>query len=275
MDKKYIQLYSLKDVIADDFAGVLRRVKEMGYDGVEFAAGFYGGYEAGELKKLLAEIGLEALSSHIMTAAIPDHLEYAAELGIKYLIDPMAPINTYDEAIEWAKKFNEVGKLCAEKGIRFGYHNHRHEFLQGKDGYLLETLILNTDPDLVCFELDAGWTACAGADVVALIQKYPGRFKLIHLKECNHVAGAEPMPDFSKIPRDENGNIQIPPELLEKLLAQLKWNCPSGQGIIDWPAVRDAALGQGAEAFIVEREYNYADDIFKCVEEDLAFLAAL
>jgi len=275
MEKRYIQLYSLKDVIGDDFAAVLRRVKEIGYTGVEFAGGFYGGYEAAELKALLAEIGLEPLSSHIMTAQIPGQIAYAKELGIKYLIDPMAPINTYEDAIEAAGKFNEAGKLCADAGISFGYHNHRHEFLPGKDGYLLETVILNTDPKLVCFQLDVGWAACSGADSVALINKYPGRFKLIHLKECSHVAGPEPMPDFTKIPRDENGRPIIPPEVLEKILAQLKWNAPSGKGIIDWKAVKDAAIAQGVEGFVVEREYNYADDIWKCIEEDCAFIKAL
>jgi len=275
MDKRYIQLYSLKDVIGDDFEGTLRRLKEIGYTGVEFAGGNYGGYGAAELKKLLADIGLEPLGSHIMTPQIAGQVAYASELGVKYLIDPMAPINTYEEAIEMSKKFNEAGKLCADAGIRFGYHNHRHEFLKGKDGYLLETIILNTDPDLVCIELDVGWAACSGADSVALINKYPGRFKLIHLKECNHVAGAEPMPDFSKIPVDENGRPQIPPDVLEKILAQLKWNAPSGKGIIDWKAVKDAAMAQGCDGFVVEREYNYANDIWKCVEEDCAFIKSL
>jgi sugar phosphate isomerase/epimerase len=120
-----------------------------------------------------------------------------------------------------------------------------------------------------------GWAACAGVDVPAFINKYPGRFDLIHVKECAHVGGAEPMPDFSKIPRDENGRPIIPPEVLEKLMAQTKWNAPAGQGIIDWPAVRDAALAQGTQGFIIEREYNYAGDIFTCLKEDCEFLAQL
>lgn len=275
MDKRFIQLYSLKDVIADDFVGTLRRLREMGYTGVEFASGFYGGYGAPELKAVLADAGLAAIGSHIGVDNVPGHLDFAARLGLKYLIDPWYHMNTHEEALEAARRFNEAGKLCAAAGIRFGYHNHRHEFLPGEDGYLLETLLINTDPELVCFELDVGWAACSGADSAALINKYPGRFKLIHVKECGHVAGPEKVPDFSIYPKNEQGQPQLPPDVLEKILAEIKWNVPSGRGIIDWAAVRDAACAQGAEAFIVEREYDYADDIFKCVQEDCDFLASL
>ncbi|MCL2839306.1 MAG: sugar phosphate isomerase/epimerase [Defluviitaleaceae bacterium] len=275
MEKKYIQLYSLKDVIFNDFVGTLKRVKDIGYTGVEFFGGFFGEMEAKELKKLLEDIGLEPISAHLHSAQIPDIIPYAAELGLKYLIDPMAHFNTYEEALEMAKTFNEVGKKCKEAGIQFGYHNHRHEFLESPDGYLMDTIIKNTNPDWVCVELDVGWTVCAGADAVAFINKHAGRIKLIHVKECGHVAGAEPAPDFSKFPKDENGRPQIPPEVLQKLLAELKWNSPAGKGLIDWKAVKDAALAQGAEGFIIEREYDYANDIWKCIEEDHAFIASL
>ena len=252
MEKRFIQLYSLKDEIAKDFEGVLRRVKDIGYTGVEFASGFYGNYSAADLKAFLSELGLEALSSHITTPEIPNQIDYAAKLGLKYLIDPMYSMNTYEEALEAAAKFNEAGKLCAQAGIQFGYHNHRFEFQQGKDGYLLETLLLNTDPGLVCFQLDVGWATCAGVDCPEFIKKYPGRFKLIHVKECNRIVGAEPSV--------EN---------------QAEWNVPNGKGLVDWANVRDAALASGTKEFIVEREYDYAGDIFKCVEEDCAHLKSL
>ncbi|MCL2379073.1 MAG: sugar phosphate isomerase/epimerase [Defluviitaleaceae bacterium] len=274
MDKRYIQLYSLKDETAKDFKKTLQRVKDIGYTGVEFA-GDFGGLSAAELKAFLAEVGLEALGCHVMSPMIPNMLDFAAELGVKYLIDPLAMINTYEDAVSWAEKFNEAGKLCADRGIRFGYHNHRHEFLPGKDGYLLETVLLNTDPAHVCLQLDVGWAACAGVDPVGFINKHAGRVKLIHLKECSHVAGAEAFPDLSQYPKGENGRPQIPPEIIEAILAQLKWNAPAGKGIINWTAVRDAAIAQGAEGFIVEREYDYAGDIWKCVEEDHSFIQLL
>ena len=248
MDKQYIQLYSLKDVIVGDFAGTLTKLKQIGYDGVEFFGGFYGGHSAAELKQMMESLGLEALGSHIVTEKIPDQVKYAAELGMPFLIDPMAAIYSYDEAMTAAKRFNEAGRICKEHGISFGYHNHHHEFKTDKDVYLLETVMLNTDPELVFIELDVGWAAYAGADSAALINKYPGRFKLIHFKECGYTEGAGG--------KDE-------------------WNVKSGQGLIDWTEIKKASLAQGTEGFVVEREYDYANDIWKCVEEDHKFLAAL
>jgi sugar phosphate isomerase/epimerase len=268
-------LYSIKDETAKDFVGSLKRVAEIGYTGVEFASGNYGGLKAGELKKVLADLNLEPLSTHIMSDQVPVQVDYAVELGIKYMIDPMKNMETYEDAATFAKQLNQVGKICKDKGILFGYHNHRHEFLESKDGTLMDTLLVNTDPDLVCFQLDVGWATCAGCDVPAFLKKYAGRFKMIHVKECSVVAGPEKAPDFGSFPKDENGRPQIPPEVFKAWQEQNKWNVAAGKGVIDWPVVRDAALAQGAEAFIIEREYDYAGDIFKCIAEDCAFLKSL
>ena len=50
-----IQMYSVRDALSKDFIGTLRKVKEIGYDYVEFA-GYYGGYTGEELKALLDDI---------------------------------------------------------------------------------------------------------------------------------------------------------------------------------------------------------------------------
>ena len=275
MEKCYIQLYSLKEEAAKDFDGMLKRLADMGYTGVEFAGGNYGGHSATDLRKLLNQLNLDALSSHLMSDQVVTQLDYACELGIKYIIDPMSAFSTYEEALAFAEKLNETGKLCAERGIIFGYHNHRHEFLPSKDGTLMETLIKNTDPDLVCFQLDVGWATCSGIDVPAFINKYAGRIAMIHVKECAIVDGPEAATDWSKFPKDADGKPIIPPEVLKKFSEQAAWNVAAGKGVIDWVKVRDAALAQGAEAFIIEREYDYAGDIFKCVTEDCEFLKTL
>ena len=275
MDKRYLQLYSVRSEIEKDFTGTLKKVAEIGYTGVEFYGGVYGGLKVGELKKLMTDLNLEPLSSHLVCAQVPAELDYAVELGLKFIIDPMAGMKTDEDALAFTKKLNETGKLCKDAGITFGYHNHRHEFMPGKDGTLMDTLILNTDPDLVCFQLDVGWATCAACDVPAFLNKYAGRFKMIHVKECSTVAGAEAMPDFAAFPKDENGHPIIPPEVLKKWQEQNQWNVAAGKGVIDWPKVRDAANAQGNKAFIIEREYDYLGDIMKCVEEDCAYLKSL
>lgn len=275
MEKRYIQLYSVKDEVDKDFVGTLKRIAQIGYTGVEFYGGVYGDLKAAELKKICADLNLETLSSHIMSDQVPNQIDYAVELGLKYLIDPMKNMETYEDALAFSKTLNETGKLCKSRGIKFGYHNHRHEFLECKDGTLMDTLIINTDPDLVCFQLDAGWATCAACDVPAFIKKYAGRFKMIHVKECSTVAGPEKVPDFSSFPKDANGHPIIPPETLKAWADQRAWNVATGKGVIDWKVIKDVAQSQGAEAFITEREYDYEGDIFKCIEADCAFLKTL
>ena len=275
MEKRYVQLYSIMEAISNDFDGSLNRIADIGYTGIEFAMGIYGGYAAEELAVILKSIGLEPLSTHITTEHVANHVDFAAALGLKYIIDPMANIQTYDDTLAFANKLNATGKICKENGITFGYHNHRHEFIESKDGTLLDTLILNTDPEYVCFQLDVGWATCSGCDVPAFINTYPGRFKLIHMKECSIVAGPERIPDFNSFPTDENGRPQIPQEVIDKFKDQNKWNVQSGMGIVNWRAIVDAALNQGTEAFIIEREFDYKGDIFKCLEDDCYFLSKL
>ena len=213
MDKRYIQLYSIQEATEKDFIGSLQRVAEIGYTGVEFATGNYGGLQAGELKKVLADLALDPLSTHIVTDQVASHVDYAIDLGLKYIIDPWADMKTYEDAAAFAEKLNKAGKICKDKGISFGYHNHAHEFAECKDGTLMDTLLMNTDPDLVCFQLDVGWSTIAGYDALDYFKKYAGRFKLIHVKESG--------------------------------------DKPTGKGVINWPAIRDAALAQGAEALIL------------------------
>lgn len=275
MEKRYLQLYSLGASLSQDFKGNLIKVKEMGYTGVEFAGNYYGGMRALDLKKYLAEVGLEPLSTHIMINEVKDQLDYAADLGIKYIIVPMENFSTDQEAEVFAEKLEVIGKETRKKNMKLGYHNHRHEFLSGKDGYLLETLIKNTSTDNVCFELDVGWAACSGVDCPAFIKSHAGRFKLIHVKECNTIAGPEKIMDIHSFEKDRLGNAIIPKEVIEKLAEQKKWNVPNGQGIIDWMAVVAAAREQGTKGFIVEREYNYGKDLFECVKEDCEHLKTL
>ena len=58
-----VQVYSVRDNAAKDLRGTLKAIKEMGYDGVEFA-GLYGNSPA-EIKKMCEEIGLVPISAHV------------------------------------------------------------------------------------------------------------------------------------------------------------------------------------------------------------------
>ena len=58
-----VQLYSVRDAAAADFYGTLKQIKEMGYDGVEFA-GLHGAKPA-DVKAWCEEIGLNPISAHV------------------------------------------------------------------------------------------------------------------------------------------------------------------------------------------------------------------
>lgn len=271
MEKVYIQTYSLGSAMHEDFAGSLKKLSEIGYYGVEFAGG-YGGNDAKQLKKLLEDYKLDAICSHVGIDKAEGDIALLAEVGARYIVCPMAMIATYDEAMKIAESLNELGKKCAAAGLKYGYHNHTQEFAEVNGKYILDHLIDNTDPTNVIFELDVGWCTTAGVNAVDYINKHAGRFELIHAKEASVVTGVQPPIDFSKIQVDAEGNFIITDEMKAAMAEAQKMNAPQGKGIVDWKAVKAAADAQGAQAYIVEREWDYLNDIFQCVKEDYAFM---
>lgn len=183
-----LQLYTVRDETARDFTGTIRRVAEMGYDGVEFAG--YGSLTAEELRSLLSEVGLHAYSSHVRLDLLEQQLDqeiaYCKQIGSPYLILPwLAPDMRNEEAIRiLAPRLNEFGKRCREQGITFGYHNHDFEFATQSNGkMLLDLLLSQTDPSLVSLELDIYWAAFAGVSPASVLEQYAGRIPIIHLKD--------------------------------------------------------------------------------------------
>ncbi len=271
MEKVYLQLYSLGQEM-QNLPNALKKISEIGYTGVEFASSFYGDLDSAELKKMLDEFGLTALSAHVSLDKVNADVELVSALGAQYMICPMATANNRSEALSLAEKLNEAGELCKKYGMKYGYHNHTQEFAEYDGEYLLDILIKNTDPSLVVFQLDVGWATTAGINAVDYINKQAGRFEMIHAKETGKVMGVQPPFDFSKIQLDENGRPVFTPEMLKHFDDMQRTNVAQGKGLVDWKAVKSAAEAQGTKAFIVEREFDYLGDIFAAVKEDLAYM---
>ena len=188
-----LQLYTVRDETARDFAGTLRRAGAMGYDGVEFAG--YGGLPAHEVRALLEETGLRAASTHVGLDLLEGNLEaeidYCLAIGCPCIVLPWLPSERRGPAAlrALAPLLDEVGRRCHDHGLAFGYHNHDFEFARdGGDGgdsdtMLLDRLLDATDPALVALELDVYWAAYAGVDPVALLRRYAGRVPLLHIKD--------------------------------------------------------------------------------------------
>ncbi len=184
--KVALQLYSLRDVINhDNFFEVLKQVKEMGYDGVEFA-GLYD-HDPKEIKKHLDEIGLEGICSHVgyplLTEDIDREIEIAKTLGQKYIVCPGTNPETKEGWVETAAQFEEMSKKCEAAGLKFGYHNHAHEFKKFDGEYALDILYANA-PNIIC-EIDTYWVKKGNEDPISYTKKYADRMYIIHAKDLD------------------------------------------------------------------------------------------
>ena len=183
-----VQLWSVRGDIEEDFEGTLRKLADMGFDGVEFA-GNYGPYadNPAALKSLLAQIGLAVAGAHVQTQELrgeqlPRTVAFHQQLGTPFLIVPYDRRAFDDEGVyELARELNEVDKQLAGTGLRVGYHNHAQEMGDYVGTTYWDVLASNTR-DSVILQQDVGWTVYAGRDPVVYVNKYPGRTLTTHYK---------------------------------------------------------------------------------------------
>jgi len=184
-----LQLYTLRDVLPDDPKGVLKQVASYGYKQIESyehsKLGIFWGMKNTEFKTLMNDLGMKIVSSHCdINKDFERKAAEAAEIGMTYLLCPyLGPQKKIDDFKKFAETFNQKGEICKKNGIRFGYHNHDYGFVQLEGQYPQDVLMQNTDKNLVDFEMDIYWVVTAGQDPIAWIDKYPGRFKLCHIKD--------------------------------------------------------------------------------------------
>jgi len=195
-----IQLYTVREDLPKDTPGTLKTLYEVGFREVETAG--FGKYSAKEFRQLLDDAGLKVPSAHVNlnAADLGPVFEDVHALGARYatssvLLPPglqrpsgatgfVLPTMGPDEFKKLAGLMNEVGTKAKASGLQYAYHNHNFEFVKMPDGsYGYDLLVNNTDHDLVKFEVDCGWMSAAGADPIAYFKKYPGRFKMVHVKE--------------------------------------------------------------------------------------------
>lgn len=185
-----IQLYTVRDAMAQDMPAALARIAAIGYDEVEFHD--YFGFAPHEVRRILGDLGVVAPSVHMNARRMREEpaplIDAAAAVGHKYLVIAwLQPDDrrTIDQYKEWAETFNRIGEQCASAGLRFAYHNHEFEF-EAIDGVVpYDVLMRETDPALVSFELDFYWARAAGRDIPALLRQAPGRFPLCHIKDMD------------------------------------------------------------------------------------------
>lgn len=188
--KVYGQVYSL---IRQERAGLLEALKVfagLGYDGVELISDFKDGLDLPEFKQYVADLGLDVVS--VMGLSTDEQLAFGQAMGARFTVAniPGHP-REREELVRVAETLNGIGRNTARFGLKTLYHNHANEFMQVGDTRAYDILLQNTDPALVGFEFDVGWGQLSGTDCAAYVRQYPGRFPIIHVKECDKVAQTE------------------------------------------------------------------------------------
>ena len=216
---------------------MLRLARSMGITHVE-TAGLYG-MTPQQFADSIRAAGLRVTSMHVgLDAFKKDPQKVIADakaLGATYVGTAWYPHQgafTEADARKAIADFNAIGKTMKDAGLQFFYHNHGYEPVAYGDGTLLDLIIKETDPNLVKFEMDVLWTFLPNVDPAALIKKYPGRFKLMHIKDMKPGVARGSL----------SGGL---PDSLQAVI---------GKGQVNWPEVMKAAKADGLEYYYLEDE---------------------
>lgn len=248
-----VQLYSVRDNMAEDFEGTIKKVKEMGYDGVEFAGLF--DKSPAEVKRICEENGLVPVSAHVsydVIAADPEKVigDYA-KIGCKYIAIPYAVeerrpgAKLFDETVEGIRNFAKIAK---KHGMTVLYHNHDFEFKKVDGVYSLDLLYSTLTPDELQTELDTCWVNVGGEDPSEYVVKYSGRAPVVHLKDFVMNGKGAPEKLYDLIGIDDGAQEEEDDD--DDGFAYR----PVGYGCQDVPSILEACKKAGTSWVVVEQD---------------------
>ena len=185
-----IQLYSLRSILPANFEGTLAALRKIGYREVELA-GLYDRTPA-QFRAALDKAGLEAASAHYSLVELrnewPRVVAEAKALGNQHVVaawideGERKSISDYQRI---AAELNKIGEKARGSGLRLAYHNHSYEFVTVDGKLPYDVLLDETQKALVGFELDLYWMVDGGKAPRHYLDKYPGRFPMLHVKDRN------------------------------------------------------------------------------------------
>ena len=242
-----LALYTVRDAMKDARA-TLEKVAQAGYVNVE-SAGYSNGkfynLSPADFKSLLDEMKLTPISSHQGTVTFENIDQQIADLkaaGVTYFVIPVPPMGLFGHdgrkmtmkggAKNLAEILDKLGEKCAAAGLQLLYHNHDFEFMKDADGtVVIDYLLENCNPKYVNFQMDLYWVTKAGADPVAYFKRYPGRFKIWHVKDM-----------------DDQGRF-----------------APVGNGKIDFKRILDNKKLSGMQYYFVEQDACYNETALEAI----------
>jgi sugar phosphate isomerase/epimerase len=236
-----LQLYSLRREAAKDLSGTLALIRELGF--TELEVGEFYGHTASEFQRMLNGHGLKATSMGAgwqqLSTSVKESAEAAGTLGVEYVTCSQIPRKkqlTVEDATRAAENLNRWGEVLAAAKLRLCYHIHGYEFVDGPDGTLFDTLAQHMDPKLANFEMDVFWVVFGNEDPVTLLERYSGRFPLMHVKDI----------------RKGEARTFNPGTVAEEA------SVPLGTGEVAWSRVLEAARKQGVQHYYLEEEHPNA-----------------
>ncbi len=235
-------LYTVRNEMGKDAKATLKQVADLGYkyiEAVDYKDGKFYGMTPDEFKSYLKSLGLQPISVHMGSMTLDNADKLVADVkaaGFKYFVAPVPPMGMFkfdpktralgmEGTVEkLADILNTIAKKAHAAGLEFLYHNHDFELKPNKDGIVvLDYLLEHLDPKYVNFQMDLYWVTKAGADPVAYFQRYPGRFKVWHVKDM-----------------DTEGRF-----------------APVGKGTIDFKRILDNKKLSGMKYYIVEQDMTF------------------
>lgn len=267
-----LQLYSVRNEMKEDLKGTLAKVKELGYDGVEFAGLFKE--DPAQIKAWCDELGLTPISAHVPLQDMLDNTEavlndYVA-LGVEYVAVPYIPTERRPGTDGFLPTIEDVRTVCkaiTAKGMVALYHNHDFEFVKVDGEYGLDMLYRKIPADLLQTELDTCWVNIGGENPADYIRKYAGRCPVVHLKDFyrEKVVDDEPLYELIGIKTEEKKPAKRNFEFR-----------PVGSGMQDFPAIIKAAEASGAKWFVVEQDNPSMEKTpLECAEMSIKYLKSI
>jgi sugar phosphate isomerase/epimerase len=242
-----LALYTVRDAMKDARA-TLEKVAQAGYVNVESAGydnGKFYNLSPADFKALLDEMKLKPMSAHQSSVTFDNIDQQIADLKaavFQYFVVPIPPMGLFGDeggkmnmkggAKNLAQILDKLGEKCAAAGLQLLYHNHDFEFVKDADGtVVIDYLLENCNPKYVNFQMDLYWVTKAGADPVAYFKRYPGRFKIWHVKDM-----------------DDQGRF-----------------APVGNGKIDFKRVLDNKKLSGMQYYFVEQDACFNETALEAI----------
>lgn len=267
-----LQVYSVREDAEKDLEGTLKKIKELGYDGVELA-GLYGRSYA-EVRAAVEAAGLVPISAHVpldeMLADPQGVLAGYAEIGCSYVAVPYLPEERRSGTDGFEPTLKEIAMLCQvakDNGMVMLYHNHDFEFKKVGEEYALDYMYRVIPADLLQTELDTCWVNIGGEEPAAFVRKYTGRAPIVHLKDfyLSSRDNAGDTPFYELIGSDQKAG--------GKDVFEFR---PVGYGMQDFASILKASEDAGASWVIVEQDRpSMGKTPMECAEMSRNYLKTL